>query len=80
MISIFVIFIILSLSYLNKQDKNKHFFFEKSGIVSTIKKIKTWIDNEVLPALVKYGTYSIQPDKIKIFYDDTYLSDFYKKQ
>lgn len=45
------------------------------------KKIKKWVDNEVLPALVKYGTYTMQPSKltIKFFYDDATFSNYDKK-
>jgi prophage antirepressor-like protein len=42
------------------------------------KRIKSFIDNDVLPAIIKTGCYNMQPDKIKIkfFYDDAALSDF----
>lgn len=45
------------------------------------KKIRKWIENEVLPSLVKYGTYTMQPDKLEIesFYDDVAISQFNNK-
>lgn len=43
--------------------------------------IKDWLDEEVLPALAKHGSYSIQSKKleIKCFYDDVTISSFYGK-
>jgi hypothetical protein len=40
-----------------------------------------WIDNEVLPALWKYGSYSMQPKEINFpkFYDNYAISNFYNK-
>lgn len=45
------------------------------------KEIKRWIDNEVLPTLMRYGTYSMQPAKIKIepIYDNVAISSYYLK-
>jgi prophage antirepressor-like protein len=44
------------------------------------KKIKKWLDNDVIPALIKYGTYTMQPKKIQIehFYDRTTFSQYDK--
>lgn len=44
-------------------------------------KIKKWLHNEVMPALVKYGTYTMQPEKLEIvsFYDNAKFSDYDKK-
>jgi prophage antirepressor-like protein len=44
------------------------------------KKIKSWVDDDVLPSLLKTGSYNMQPDKIniKFFYDDAALSDYDK--
>ena len=45
------------------------------------KEIKKWLDNEVLPALVRHGAYSMQPKKLEIksFYDYVTISKFYGK-
>jgi len=45
------------------------------------KKMRMWIDNEVLPALCRYGSYSMQPKQINFpkFYDDNAISNFYNK-
>jgi prophage antirepressor-like protein len=45
------------------------------------KKIKRWLDNEVMPALIKYGTYTMQPKKLIItkFYDVAIFSDYDNK-
>jgi prophage antirepressor-like protein len=42
------------------------------------KQIKTWIDKEVLPALMNHGSYSIQPEKIDVpcVYDGVAISDY----
>ena len=47
----------------------------------TAKKIKKWLDNDVLPALIKHGTYTTQPEKLKIdfFYDESTFSDYDKQ-
>ena len=44
-------------------------------------KISDWVTDEVLPALVKYSSYSIQPKnlRIKFFYDSAMISSFDKK-
>lgn len=69
--------------------ETKTLFINLSGFFNLIhyskkdpaKKIKKWLDNEVIPSLIKYGTYTMQPVKmnIKIFYDDAMFSDFDKK-
>lgn len=45
------------------------------------RKIKKWIDNEVLPSLVKTGTYTMQPKQllIKSFYDNNSILLFDNK-
>lgn len=45
------------------------------------KKIRFWLDNEVVPALIKYGTYMMQPKELHIefFYDKVAISDFFNK-
>jgi len=45
------------------------------------KKIRRWLDNQVIPALIKYGTYSMQPAEIniKLFYDSVAISIFFGK-
>ncbi len=45
------------------------------------KKIKSWLDNEVLPSLVKHGSYSMQPLDLDIesFYDHNTISMFDNK-
>ncbi|AHA45882.1 putative Bro-N domain-containing protein [Hirudovirus strain Sangsue] len=44
-------------------------------------KIKKWLDDEVIPALIMDGVYSMQPKelKVKFFYEDNYISDFFGK-
>jgi prophage antirepressor-like protein len=46
------------------------------------KNIKRWLDNEVVPALIKYGTYNMQPKdfQIKLFYDDNNFASYDKKR
>lgn len=43
--------------------------------------MRNWLDDDVLPALFKHGTYSMQPPSINIpnFYDKSAISPFYKK-
>ncbi|ANB50165.1 putative Bro-N domain-containing protein [Powai lake megavirus] len=72
-----------------KNIDKKTIFINLSGFFNLIhcskkplaKKIKSWIDDEVLPSLIKYGTYTMQPKKInvQIFYDDNAISDFFNK-
>lgn len=72
-----------------KISDKKTIFINLSGFFNLIhnskqplaKKIKYWIDNEVLPALIKYGSYSIQPKNINIpsFYDTETIASFYLK-
>ena len=71
-----------------KLDKKTN-FINLSGFFNLIhhshkqiaKEIKSWLDNEVSPMLVKYGSYNMQPNKIdiKLFYDNNALSTFYNK-
>lgn len=57
--------------------KNIHpstIFINISGFMNLIhcskkpfaKKIKNWLDNDVVPSLIKYGTYTMQPKKLHI--------------
>jgi prophage antirepressor-like protein len=65
----------------------KTIFINLSGFFNLIRRsnksiaiqMRSWIDNTVLPALVKHGSYTMQPDKIniKLFYDETAISTFY---
>ncbi|AZL89718.1 Bro-N domain-containing protein [Megavirus baoshan] len=74
---------------LPKNIDKKTIFINLSGFFSLIhcsqkpfaKRIKSWVDNEVLPSLMKYGIYTMQPKKINIqvFYDDNAISDFFNK-
>jgi prophage antirepressor-like protein len=74
---------------LPKNLDKKTIFINISGFFNLIhnskqklaKQIKKWIDNEVMPALVKYGSYSMQPKtlNIKLFYDENAISNFYNK-
>ena len=69
-----------------KSIDKKTIFINLSGFFNLIheskkplaKRIKSWLDNEVLPALVKNGAYSMQPKKIKIkfFYDYATFADY----
>ena len=51
----------------------KTIFINLSGFFNLIhtsnkplaKKIKKWLDNEVIPSLIKYGTYTMQPKDLK---------------
>jgi hypothetical protein len=45
------------------------------------KKMRMWFDNEVLPSLWRYGSYSMQPKEINFpkFYDSNAISNFYGK-
>jgi prophage antirepressor-like protein len=73
----------------SKNIDKKTIFINLSGFFNLIhhskkpfaKKMKSWIDNEVLPALVKHGSYHMQPKKIdiKLFYDDVAISTFFGK-
>lgn len=75
-------------SPLKKLDKQT-IFINLSGFFNLIhgskqnfaKQIKKWLDNEVLPALIKHGAYSMQPKtlNIKLFYDENAISNFYNK-
>ncbi len=72
-----------------KNIDKKTIFINLSGFFNLIhaskkplaKKIKSWLDNEVLPALVKHGSYTMQPKEINIelFYDNNAISNFYNK-
>ncbi|AVL94396.1 putative Bro-N domain-containing protein [Moumouvirus australiensis] len=72
-----------------KNIDKKTIFINLSGFFNLIhnsqkplaKRIKSWIDNEVMPSLVKFGTYTMQPKKIdiQVFYDDNAISDFFNK-
>lgn len=64
-------------------------FINMSGFMNLIhgskkkfaQKIKRWIDNEVIPSLIKYGTYTMKSKKLKIeeLYDSKMLSSYDKK-
>lgn len=69
--------------------KNIHpntIFINLSGFLNLIhhskksfaEKIRNWLDNEVVPSLIKYGEYVMQPKKldIKSYYDDGLISKF----
>ena len=45
------------------------------------KEMRKWIDNEVMPAIVKYGSYSMQPASIdiRLFYEMNTISTFFQK-
>lgn len=69
------------------KDLNKNtMFINLSGIFNLVHKskkpmaikIRRWMDNEVMPALVKYGTYTMQPRKLEfqILYDETSFSKY----
>jgi len=72
-----------------KNMDKKTIFINLSGFFNLIhksnkphaKKIKKWLDDIVLPSLIKYGTYIMQPDKITIknFYDTNSFSIFDNK-
>ncbi len=74
-------------SALPKNLDKKTIFINLSGFFNLIhnskqklaKQIKKWLDNEVLPALFKYGSYSMQPRTIdiKLFYDSVEISVFF---
>ena len=74
---------------LPKNLDKKTIFINISGFFNLIhnskqklaKQIKKWIDGEVLPSLIKYGSYSMQPKSINItsFYDTKAISEFYQK-
>ena len=76
-------------SVLPKNLDKKTIFINLSGFFNLIhgskqklaKEIKKWLDNEVLPSLIKYGSYSMQPKTldIKLFYDSVAISKFYMK-
>lgn len=78
-------------SLLYRPPKNldhKTIFINLSGFFNLIhsskkpiaKSIRSWIDNDVLPALVKHGSYSMQSKlNIKLFYDDNAISAYYSK-
>lgn len=44
-------------------------------------KIKKWLDDEVIPALIMDGVYTMQPKelKVKFFYEDNYISNYFGK-
>jgi prophage antirepressor-like protein len=72
-----------------KNINKKTIFINLSGFFNLIhmskklfaKKIKKWLDSDVLPALVKYGTYTMQPKNLKIdyFYDKATFSNYDKQ-
>lgn len=72
----------------NKIDK-KTIFINLSGFLNLIhgsmqplaQQIKQWLDGEIIPSLVKKGSYYIQPKilHIKSFYDTDAISSFYMK-
>ncbi|AQN67865.1 putative BRO-N domain protein [Saudi moumouvirus] len=72
-----------------KNINKKTIFINLSGFFNLIhnsqkplaKRIKSWIDGEVMPSLIKYGIYTMQPKKINVqyFYDDNSISDFFNK-
>lgn len=69
-----------------KNIDKKTIFINLSGFFNLIheskkplaKKIRKWIDDDVLPSLVKYGVYVMQPKNLdlKFFYDENTISDF----
>lgn len=46
------------------------------------KEFKKWLDHDVLPKIMKYGTYSVAPQElpIKDFYDDHLITDYHNKR
>lgn len=73
----------------HKKIDKQTIFINMSGFFNLIhnskqklaKQIKKWIDNEVLPELMKHGSYSVQPKKIDIksFYNSVAISEFFMK-
>lgn len=69
-----------------KNIDKKTIFINLSGFLNLIhfskkpfaKKIRQWLDNTVVPELIKYGTYTMQPKKLQFefFYDENRISDF----
>jgi prophage antirepressor-like protein/ribosomal protein L7/L12 len=78
----------LDISAESKTMNKNAFWINLSGFFNLIrgsnkplaKRIKKWVDNEVLPALTKYGAYSMQPKDLKInfFYDSSTFSEYDK--
>nr|AEX62209.1 uncharacterized Bro-N domain-containing protein [Moumouvirus Monve] len=72
-----------------KNIDKKTIFIKLSGFFNLIhcsqkpsaKRMRSWIDSEVMPSLIKYGIYTMQPKKINVqyFYDDNSISDFFNK-
>jgi len=72
-----------------KTFNKKTIFINVSGFFDLIQqskkplaaKIKKWINNEVIPSLMLYGMYCMQPEKVTInhFYNDSTFADYDQK-